>query len=132
MTDPAAWVVDGYDVHLLFEKHEEEAARALFRSFLHYVEAEQIPYERGIVFPAPVGPWPTPMWQILLRRKERTLLERDLGRCIAWMMLNRGSFSAMVHPNTREEAGIGGGLRDHRDYCLWLGEPRRLRLGIFG
>ncbi len=130
---PADWIVEGYDVHVVFSSSQEAEAVALFTAFSEYVAAEQIPHQRALIFKAPVGPWPTPMWQILLRRLgSRDDLERDLGKCIAWMMLNRGELSAMFHPNTRTAEDFGGGLRDHRDYSLWLGPAQQLRLGIFG
>lgn len=129
--DPRQWIVDGYDVHLIYTDDRKAEAIALFERFMAYVEAERIPYLRPIVFEQPVGPWPTPMWQLLLRNQDPVALERDLGRCVAWMMLNRGGFSVMIHPNTRRDEGFGGGLRDHSRHMLWMGPSLPLKLDIF-
>lgn len=129
---PEDLIVQGFDIHLVFLDKELEAASALFDAFVRFIEERDIPYQRGMIFEKAVGPWPTPMWQVLLRPASRfDQLELQLGACLAWMMVNRGAFSVMIHPNTDESSQRGGALRDHRDYCLWLGNPQTLKLGIF-
>ena len=134
MTDsrhPSDWIPDGYDVHVVYTDAERAAAHELYQRFIAYLDAEDIPYVRPILFEDPVGPWPTSMWQILLRNEDSVAIERDLGRCVAWMMINRGALSVMIHPNTTRDEEFGGGHADHSQYMLWMGSPQRLKLKIF-
>lgn len=64
-------------------------------------------------FPKPVGPHPTPMW-------EMDFGASALEGVIPWLMLHRGPHSVLVHPDT------GSDLPDHRDHALWLGPPLEL------
>lgn len=128
---PIDFIPDGYDVHVVYTAQTRPAALALFAAFLAYVESDGIPHQRAIDFAEPVGPWPTPMWQILLRNPDPVALERDLGRCVAWMMINRGALSVMIHPNTARDGDFGGGHADHSRYHLWMGAPLDLKLSIF-
>ena len=129
--DPGAWIPDGYDVHVVYTDDDAAAAHDLYRAFMAYLDAEGIPCVRPIQFPDPVGPWPTSMWQILLRNPDPAAIERDLGRCVAWMMINRGGLSVMIHPNTTRDGEFGGGHADHSQYMLWMGAPQVLKLQIF-
>jgi len=134
MTDsrlPGDWIPDGYDVHVVYTDADRSAAHALYQRFIAYLDAEKIPYVRPILFEDPVGPWPTSMWQILLRNPDAVAIERDLGRCVAWMMINRGALSVMIHPNTERDGEFGGGHADHSQYMLWMGSPQVLKLQIF-
>jgi aromatic ring-cleaving dioxygenase len=129
---PKKCINEGYDVHVVFQTTQLDQARELFEDFLAYVDAEQIPHQRAIIFERPVGPWPTPMWQILLRGETATRdLERDLGKCLAWLMINRRGFSVMVHPNTLTVGEFGGGYMDHKEYATWIGPSMELKLDIF-
>ncbi len=124
--DPTRSIAGGLDIHLVFKPVDGPEARALQTQFVGFLRRRGVPFERALVFDAPVGPWPTPMWQVLLPPSSRVL--QDLGVCIGWLMLNRGRFSVMVHPNTRREEGRGGMLEDHTDNTLWLGTPMLLRV----
>jgi aromatic ring-cleaving dioxygenase len=128
---PSDWIQDGYDVHVVYTAPHRDEAHALHRAFLAYLDAEGIPYTRPSIFEDPVGPWPTSMWQVLLKNTDPAAIERDLGRCVAWMMLNRGGLSVMIHPNTIADAAFGGHLADHSASMLWMGEPQVLKLDIF-
>ncbi|MFT5679228.1 MAG: aromatic ring-cleaving dioxygenase [Myxococcota bacterium] len=128
---PSDWIQDGYDIHVVYTPPHQAGAHALHHAFLAFLTAQGIPYDRPIIFEDPVGPWPTSMWQVLLKNPDPAAIERDLGRCVAWMMINRGGLSVMIHPNTTAESGFGGHLADHRDYRLWMGEPQVLKLDIF-
>ena len=128
---PDDWIEGGYDLHVVYTDDGRAAAHALYHRFLAYLDAQGIPYTRPIIFEDPVGPWPTSMWQVLLRREDRAAVERDLGCSVAWMMINRGDLSVMIHPNTRREPGFGGGWRDHSENRLWMGPPQALKLSIF-
>ena len=128
---PGEWIEHGYDVHVVYTQAQRDVAHALYHRFLAYVTDEGIPFDRPIIFEDPVGPWPTSMWQILLRNTDTTAIERDLGRCVGWMMINRGTLSVMIHPNTTPDGEFGGGRADHSRYMLWMGEPQELKLSIF-
>ena len=118
--------IHGYDIHVVFEARQEPQACELFEQFRAHLVATEIPYDRDIVFSEPVGPWPTPMWQVLLPQSER--VDHDLGICISWLMLNRGPFSVMVHPNTVKRDGSSASYEDHSAHMLWLGPSLDLRL----
>lgn len=127
MRNPRSWLLRGYDVHVTFLPHQQDAARVLMDAFLAYVDRCGIPYERPILFADPVGPWTTPMWQILLRREnDPGALAQDLGECVGWLMANRDGLSVMIHPNS-----IDGDLADHEQNATWMGEPTPLKLSIF-
>lgn len=130
--NPDQLISQGFDVHLVFEEGQIDEARALFRAFMNFVNARGIPHDRALVFEKAVGPWPTPMWQLLLRPElSGANLQAELGQCLSWLMINRGPFSVMIHPNTDESSPFGGGLKDHRDHCLWMGPAQSLKLKIF-
>ena len=128
---PGDWIPDGYDVHVVYTEPQKRSAHELFERFCAYVVAEDIPHLRAMIFESPVGPWPTPMWQVLLRNDDPAGIERDLGRCVAWMMINRGELSVMIHPNTARDETFGGGLADHSEHLLWMGAPMVLKTSIF-
>jgi aromatic ring-cleaving dioxygenase len=118
--------IHGYDIHVVFEAQQEPQACELFDQFRAHLAVNEIPHDRDMVFSEPVGPWPTPMWQVLLPQSDR--VDRDLGICISWLMLNRGPFSVMVHPNTVKSDGSSASYEDHSTHMLWLGPPQDLRL----
>ncbi|MAA79816.1 MAG: hypothetical protein CL916_11200 [Deltaproteobacteria bacterium] len=122
-------ITGGYDVHLVFTSSQQELAKHLFTACLDFLHKNDIAYQNHRIFSRPVGPWPTCMWQFELPFSSR--VHQDLGLCISWLMLNRGVFSVMVHPNTKKENGQGGALEDHGQNHLWLGAPMPLKMSIF-
>lgn len=129
MRVPEEAVTKGYDIHVVFSENQQEMATELFYACLDFLNKQEITYQNHKIFAAPVGPWPTPMWQFVLPSSSRT--HHDLGQCTAWFMLNRGSFSVMIHPNTKKENGRGGEYEDHVHNHLWLGPPQALHIDIF-
>ena len=121
--------ITGYDIHLVFTQNQQEQAEHLFTACLEFLNENEISYHNHRVFSRPVGPWPTCMWQFELPISSR--VQQDLGLCISWFMLNRGAFSVMVHPNTKQENGRGGAREDHGENHLWLGTPMPLKMSIF-
>ena len=88
------------------------------------------------IFEKPVGPWPTPMWQLEIKnwdhsKEGQEKFYLDLGLSLSWLMLNRDKFSVMVHPNTKKMDSQGGDLRDHTDYTCWLGKSYELKIELF-
>jgi aromatic ring-cleaving dioxygenase len=126
MRDPLLWLQRGYDIHVVFPPHRLSEARTMMAAFLAFLGERDIPHERPILFESPVGPWTTPMWQVLLRHPERDVLSRHIGDCIPWLMANRDAMSVMIHPGSAD-----GDHTDHRDHALWLGTPTPLKLDIF-
>lgn len=128
---PNDHISDGFDVHVVFQEEQVDIADALFVAFQEFLKQEQVPHQRAILFSTPVGPWPTPMWQVLLRNPDPNALHRDLGTCAAWLMLNRGPLSVMVHANTKRLAEVGGEREDHTQNLFWMGPPLALKLDGF-
>lgn len=46
----------------------------------------------------------------------------QFGAFIAWLVINRGPLSALIHPNTDDE------VRDHTQRATWMGPPVPLQL----
>ena len=124
--NPEHSVTDGYDIHVVFHKDQQENAHLLFKDFCAFLSSKEIPHKRAKIFDTPVGPWPTPMWQAILPKSERVY--SDIGHCISWFMLNRRHFSVMIHPNTKEENGMGGNKEDHMQNMLWMGPSTPLKM----
>ena len=59
----------------------------------------------------PIGPHPVAMFEV------NVFTPHQFGTFIAWLVINRGPLSALVHPNT------GDALRDHTQRATWLGRP---------
>ena len=124
--NPKSTITGGYDIHVVFESHQLLLATQMFHHFSGFVSDSGFPHLRARIFEEPVGPWLTPMWQLVLPQSDR--MHEDLGRCISWLMLNRGPFSVMIHPNTQPQDGRGGSVEDHSENVLWLGAPLELNL----
>ena len=72
----------------------------------------------GRIHPQAVGPHSAGRFQI------RVSLE-SYADLVPWLMLNRGPFGVLVHPET------GDDLADHTDHALLLGPALPLRLDRF-
>jgi len=130
--EPFDYMLQGIDIHCLFEIEDIEQATKVYHAFLSYLDSNNIFYQHQRVFDRPVGPWPTPMWQIVIRpggegQEDFEIFAHAIGKSYLWLMLNRDKFSVMVHPNTRP----GNELLDHTQYVAWLGKAYDLKLGIF-
>lgn len=120
--NPDLEIKRGVDIHTLFELPELVDCKEIYQDFISFLKEKNIPFENNRVFEKPVGPWPTPMWQLELKGVNLYL---DLGIAISWLMFNRDKFSVMIHPNTND------GLLDHTDRTIWLGKSYDLKLDIF-
>ena len=49
----------------------------------------------------------------------------QFGAFVPWLVINRGPLSALIHPNTDDEA------RDHTQRATWMGERLPLDLSRF-
>lgn len=105
MTEKESGSISGYHAHVYYDDPgaREEAGRvrerldALFEVKLGRWRDE------------PVGPHPTPMYQVAFAAHE-------FSRIVPWLMLNRGNLTILVHPETGDDP------TDHSDHALWLGE----------
>ena len=110
--DPS--IIADYHAHIYYDPtrtREEEAQlrEAIARAFPNAL--------LGRWHDVPVGPHPIAMYQVIFP-------VADFPRFVPWLMLNRGSLAALVHPNTDDE------YEDHAHHALWLGEKLPLVLGV--
>lgn len=129
MRSPNESIIGGYDIHVVFTKNQQKDAEHLFVACLYFLDEHEIAYHNQRLFSDPIGPWPTGMWQLELPSSAEVY--HDLGMCISWLMINRGVFSVMIHPNTKKEGERGGPIEDHGQNHLWLGRPIELNMSIF-
>ena len=122
MIDPVTILERGVDIHTLFDPKDQEDCTKIYDSFISYLKENDVYFEHNRIFEKPVGPWPTPMWQLVLKGPN---FFSDLGKAVAWLSLNRGGFSVMIHPNTSDE------LLDHTERTMWIGKSYKLKLEIF-
>ncbi len=107
--------VEGYHAHVYFRTPEERAAALT----LHEHIGEAFTGVRvGRFHERPVGPHPSPMFQVAMPPDTFSLL-------VPWLMLNRGSLPVLVHPL------VGDVLAEHDLLPLWLGDRLELNLGVF-
>lgn len=123
------FVTSGFDIHVVFTTAQTDRALALHQACLDFLTQHGITFRNPKVFHKPVGPWPLPMWQVILPPDPH--IYEHLGKCITWFMLNREDFSVMIHPNTEKKDGLGGAYADHSQHHLWLGTPLVLNMNIF-
>ncbi|KAH9935968.1 DOPA-like domain-containing protein [Epithele typhae] len=66
----------------------------------------------------PVGPHPVPMFEV------NVFNPHQVGTFFAWLVVNRGPLSVLVHPNTDDA------LADHTELATWMGKPFPLNTNI--
>ncbi|MCJ1259619.1 hypothetical protein MMC24_007458 [Lignoscripta atroalba] len=71
------------------------------------------------VWEMPVGPHPIGMFEVNI------FTPAQFGAFVPWLVINRGPLSALIHPNTDDEA------RDHTQRATWMGERLPLDLSRF-
>ncbi len=104
--------IRGYHAHVYYDAASRDAAARL-RDAL----ARDFSVELGRWRDEPVGPHPQSMYQVKFAPAE-------FARIVPWLMLNRGTLTILVHPET------GDDYRDHAMHALWLGEKLNLRLEV--
>ncbi|KAL2043024.1 hypothetical protein N7G274_004083 [Stereocaulon virgatum] len=108
----------GFDVHVYFyqeNKTQSKFAHDLWRRIRHEFPELRI---YG-VWDKPIGPHPVGMFEV------NVFTPAQFGAFIAWLVINRGPLSALVHPNTGDDE------RDHTQRAIWMGDRIPLDLSIF-
>lgn len=100
----------GYHAHIYYDAGTRPIAERLREAIGNRFNAEL-----GRWRDEPVGPHPVPMYQAAFSAGE-------FPRIVPWLMLNRGSLSVLVHPQTDDA------YDDHTMHALWLGAPLPLRV----
>ncbi|KAL2052066.1 hypothetical protein ABVK25_007758 [Lepraria finkii] len=108
----------GFDIHIYFyqeNKIQSKFARDLWTRIRH--EFPELRIYR--VWDKPIGPHPIAMFEVNVFRPAQ------FGAFIAWLVINRGPLSALVHPNTGDDE------RDHTQRATWMGDRIPLDLSLF-
>ncbi|KAF2101734.1 hypothetical protein NA57DRAFT_34418 [Rhizodiscina lignyota] len=107
----------GFDIHIYFLQTDEK--QLTFAKKLWERIRREFPELRVYrVWDKPVGPHMVGMFEVNVFNPEQ------FGAFIAWLVINRGPLSALVHPNT------GDAVRDHTQRATWMGEPYPLNVGL--
>ncbi|KAJ3572687.1 hypothetical protein NP233_g2928 [Leucocoprinus birnbaumii] len=64
------------------------------------------------------GPHPTAMFEV------NTFTPHQTGAFFAWLVVNRGPCSVLVHPNTDDA------VKDHTELATWMGTPWPLNVDL--
>jgi DOPA 4,5-dioxygenase len=105
---PAA--IRSYHVHIYFRDALEREHALQLREWIDRRFSVQL----GRVHEVTVGPHTAPMYQV-------AFAPEVFHEFVAWLMLNHGALSVLIHPNT------GRARDDHLDHALWLGERLPVR-----
>ena len=111
MTDPGP--IHGFHAHIYYTDDETRSAAAKIREYAE----NNFDVAMGRWRDEPVGPHPTPMFQIAFSNEV-------FPEIVPWLMLNRDGLSILIHPNTKDM------VADHRDFPIWLGEKLPLNIAF--
>ncbi|KAF9499663.1 hypothetical protein BDN71DRAFT_1383522 [Pleurotus eryngii] len=101
---------NGFDFHIYYMP--TVAAEARYARELHERIRREFPELRIYRFwDRPVGPHPTAMFEV------NTFTPHQTGTLFAWLTVNRGPCSVLVHPNTDDSH------KDHTELQSWMGRP---------
>jgi len=101
---------NGFDFHIYYIPNDENETK--FARELHERVRREFPELRIYKFwDKAVGPHPTAMFEVNIFNPHQT------GAFFAWLVVNRGPCSVLIHPNT------GDGYKDHMELATWMGRP---------
>ena len=106
-------MITGFHAHIYFEEDSAQSAeqlRALIGEKLNPILRHW-----GKLIHRPIGPHPTPMFEIDFTIEHFT-------EVVTFLMQNHGEHSVLIHPET------GNDLIDHTTHALWLGKQLPLDL----
>jgi DOPA 4,5-dioxygenase len=103
-----------FHVHLYFDGHEVERARAVAAEVQQRFGAAV-----GHFHTRPVGPHPRGSVQL-------TVAPDRFGALAAWLPLHRDGLTVFAHPST------GDDLADHTRHVIWFGPSEPLGTEMFG
>ena len=105
--------IDGWHAHIYFVDAGEKAKALVLREAI----AARFDTRLGRVHDVPVGPHPTPMYQVAFAN--------DLfASLVPWLALNRDGLKILVHPNTEDA------VADHSAFAMWMGGDLPLKLDV--
>lgn len=97
-------IIDGWHAHVYYDPMTTRAQADLLRGWI----AERFDVVLGRWHDVPVGPHPQAMFQIAFANAAFPAL-------VAFIALNRGELTVLVHPNTENE------YLDHLHHAMWMG-----------
>ncbi|KAK3058353.1 hypothetical protein LTR09_001431 [Extremus antarcticus] len=98
----------GFDIHIYYL--QTDAYETKFATELHERIRREFPELRIYkLWDKPIGPHPMAMFEV------NVFDPTQFGAFIAWLVVNRGPLSALIHPNTDDE------IRDHTQRATWMG-----------
>jgi len=103
MTDPS--IIKSYHAHVYYTDDDSRARAAVVRDAIE----KAFDVTMGRWRDEPVGPHPTPMYQVAFEPDQ-------FAKLVPWLMLNRDGLTILLHPNTDDA------VADHRDQPFWFGE----------
>lgn len=109
MTDT---IVD-WHVHVYFHDAAQKAKALTLREAID----AKFDTKLGRVHDVPVGPHPTPMYQVHFGNDQ-------FPGFVPWLALNRDGLDILLHPNTEDE------VADHSDHAIWMGAVLPLNLDV--
>ncbi|KZT10110.1 uncharacterized protein LAESUDRAFT_722266 [Laetiporus sulphureus 93-53] len=107
----------GFDFHVYFVQHSPSESRYA-QELLELIRREFPELRTRKLWDKPIGPHPVGQFEV------NTFTPHQTGALFAWLVVNRGSCSVLVHPNT------GNWLRDHTELVSWMGKPYPLYTNI--
>lgn len=113
MSSNETQAIAGFHAHVYYGEATREKAERL-RARL----AERFEVQLGRWHDRPVGPHPSPSYQVAFSPEL-------FGTLVPWLALNREGLVIFVHPET------GDDLADHTAHALWMGAMPALDLSIF-
>jgi len=105
--------IESFHAHVYYHDDESRIIAAKIRTYTE----ENFVVIMGRWREQPVGPHPTPMFQIGFQAVV-------FGQIVPWLMLNCEGLSILIHPETGDQ------VIDHRDYGLWLSEKLPLDIAF--
>jgi DOPA 4,5-dioxygenase len=105
-----------FDAHIYFEQDKLAFAEELRNKAIVSFK-DQVVFT-GQLIPEPIGPHPTPMFEINFPKEKFT----DV---VLWLMHERGDLSVLVHELT------GDDHYDHTQAAMWLGPQLDLNYDVF-